>query len=613
MIKIKFNVKKLLSAVAVIATMSNAHAQTTGGGGGTGTHTVGVTPPSGRTHCTTVQDDCGLGSKVQVTFTINTGGISPIDPIDEYQVVIKLYRGEWTPAGWAFTVINETTTYAGMSLIISSPADFTTPSFFTTDRIYTVSRNGSYRAQTTLKQNTVSNGWVDRYTTPLSPYYAVNDVTLEPIGDWAEVALVENLNVAPYFNYKINGYAITTPAPTIITCPAVPLTINNIVGAADNLGTSTITVQKGSLIGNAFTTSGSPESVTFATTNANQTLTSLFPAYLGSYAGALKVTYRVPDDVCGGVTTTVAKSMTITVATAAFLNDYKASIPLTTGAVACGATTSKAVSTTWNITTTMPSNTDLNQFRCQLKTAIGWAGANTAGIRDVSFSGPFTVDVYEVNSATGVRLSGAPSIYLNSGTIISGQEDQIDLLFNDPANGAEFDASAPFYVSTNFPANAFGLAGGNGSFFRQHYIWSKANSSLASYSAKVFCVEVSQYPAGGCVVNKKSYFKIANNGYGATANGQNARTAIPDEETDEILEYLPLNVFPNPTKGELIIPVTEDDANVSIRIIDNLGKEVLNLTDVKNGNITIEKLTAGIYFYTIHKNGNVYRGKVVKE
>lgn len=72
-------------------------------------------------------------------------------------------------------------------------------------------------------------------------------------------------------------------------------------------------------------------------------------------------------------------------------------------------------------------------------------------------------------------------------------------------------------------------------------------------------------------------------------------------------------VYPNPTTGELIIPVHENDINVSISIIDNLGKQVMSLNNPKNDKVNIEYLTNGIYFYTIQKNGKVYRGKIIKE
>ena len=85
-------------------------------------------------------------------------------------------------------------------------------------------------------------------------------------------------------------------------------------------------------------------------------------------------------------------------------------------------------------------------------------------------------------------------------------------------------------------------------------------------------------------------------------------TGIEESELENAL-----SVYPNPTRGEFIIQVTGDDINVSISMIDNMGKQVLNLNDVKDGKINIEHLANGIYFYTIHKNGNTYRGKIVKE
>lgn len=85
-------------------------------------------------------------------------------------------------------------------------------------------------------------------------------------------------------------------------------------------------------------------------------------------------------------------------------------------------------------------------------------------------------------------------------------------------------------------------------------------------------------------------------------------TGIEEGELENVL-----NVYPNPAKGEFIIPVTGDDVNVSVNLVDNMGKQVLNLNNVKTGKVNIEHLANGIYFYTIYKNGNAYRGKIVKE
>lgn len=598
-----FNLKSILAGIGFMLSIGSAQAQ------------LGMS--SGTTHCTTILDDCTQAGKVQVTFTINPGGIIPIDPLEEYKVTIKLYRGEWTPAGWGFTVTNEIEEDFKNSVVVTNPTTYKTSTFFTTSPYFIVTKNGVYRAKTTLKQNTTSNGWVDRYTTPLSPIYGVSDMPpYTSYGDIDEVAFIENMKVAPYFSYSINGKTSSSPVPTIITCPAVPLSIKNVIGGTGNPGTATITIQKGTLVAptNTFNPGSNPVyPFTFATTNADLNLYSMFSG-LSSYTGALRVSYRIPDDVCGSTTTPIVRTMTISVATASFLNDYKARNP---NATSCpGTTYYKDLHTSANIVTTMPSSTDNNTFKCQLRNTKGWYGAASAGITNLTFIGSYyDVDVYEVNSS-GNRLPGAPSLYLNSGTA-DGSEN---LEFNYFGNAASFSSSplyAPYYVDATKPAKANGSGSGK-DYFKDYYDHAKNlvinttdPNALTNFSAKIFCVEVSQYPEGGCVVSSKSYFRIANNG--PTGNGGNLRMISSDDDDEKAEDYTTLDIYPNPTKGELIIPVTEDDGQVSIRIMDNLGKEVYTTSDVGNGRITIEKLTAGIYFYTIRKNGEIYRGKVVKE
>lgn len=594
--KHKFNLKTFIG-IAAMFLATTAHAQA-------------PAPPSGKTHCTTTVDDCTLGGRVSITFTFSTGGFLPIGSTGEYKVKVDLYKGEWTSAGWGYTITNEELRTTSYSVKATNPPTLSTSAFYSAGIVLAAS-NGAYRAKTTLYGNTTSNGWVEIYTTTLSPVYAVNDVPPHAhIGDWSEVARVENLNVGSYFDYRINGYPASTPPKHYITCAAVPLMVTNVSGGVDNPGTSTLTVQKGTMVGNTFDPgSNLPVSTTFATTSANQNLTSLFS--LAGYTGALKITYRIPDDVCGGTSTPVSKSMVITVATAAFLNDYKA--PTHSGASVvpgCGSSAStKPISTTWNIPTiTMPSSTVMNEFKCGLKYETGWQGASSAGISDLNYAGAYSVDVYEVSNSTGVRLAGAPSLFLKSGTAVAHG----NLTFGEYGYSAGFDisAGAPFYVGE--PANGLGVGSGY-NYFNAFYEAARTNpgvvGNLTAFSARVFCVDVSQYPEGGCVVSKKSYFRIANNGLmpGSTARLANSSP----EDTEE--EYPSLEVYPNPTKGELVIPVTEDDINIHVSIMDNLGKEVYRSNEIRHGNINIENLTAGIYFYTIHKNGQVYRGKVVKE
>lgn len=599
-----FNLKTVLAAGAL---MLAGYAQAQGGL---------ATVTTGTTHCTTTADDCSTGAYVKTTFTITVGDLVQFTNGD-FRVKHDFYQGDWTDQGLAGHIVTNETLYSS----VTSPSvavanintfNFTTLSFFSTAPVFLMNRNGTYRAKTYLQQK-ISGTWTDVFTTGLSPIYGANDQPpFNTWGDMGEVAFVENMKIGNYFKYSVNGLYQTPPTPlTIATCAAAPLTIKNITGVMGNPGSATLTIEKGSLSGNVFSSTSST-TTTFGSDNTHDINLTTSPFSLNGYVGALRITYRLPDDVCAGVVTPVVKTTTLSVVTAAFLNDYKCRMSGSTGTVTCVSGDSKAFSSTWNITTTMPSNTDVNQFKCQLKTALGWAGANSVGIKDVTFSGPYLVDVYEVNSS-GTRVSGTPSIYLNSGNIVSGTESSIDLAFSDASYVADFDPTASYYVSTTFPADANGQGQGNGSFFRNYYLWAKTNSALTAMSAKIFCVEVNQYPAGGCVVSKKSYFRIANNGYGTTAGGQNARMLTPEEETEGAVEYMSLDVFPNPTTGELNIPMTADDKDVNITIMDNLGKQVLNLNNVQNGKINIEKLTSGIYFYTIQKNGEVYRGKVVKD
>lgn len=91
-----------------------------------------------------------------------------------------------------------------------------------------------------------------------------------------------------------------------------------------------------------------------------------------------------------------------------------------------------------------------------------------------------------------------------------------------------------------------------------------------------------------------------------------AATATGIEENGEALS---LDVFPNPTTGMLTVPLNADDRNVSIRLSDNLGRLVLNNDhlEASQGNVNLDALPAGVYFYTIVRNQVSYKGKVVKQ
>lgn len=576
-------------------------------------------PYYGKTHTTFISENCVNGTaRIEADFDM----VAP--PIDAgtYRIQTRIYRGEWVSYGLAGHKVEDAVlagTKNSTSVVLAADMfpSFKTIDFYNpiSNLYFTVTGNGAYRATATVqKYNSVSFVWEDQYTTPLSASYGTLDVPpFSTWGDMDEVSFVQNLKIGTNLKYSVNGLYQPVPAPLVVaTCSASPLTIKDIVGTMGNPGTATLTIEKGMLSGNAFTALSSTVSTFNSEDNYDINLTAA-PFLLSNYSGGLRITYKMPDDECNGVYTPVVKTTTLSVLTAAFLNDYQARTGsgVLTGTPVCGSTaSSKATSSTWNITTAMPSSTVQNVFKCSLKTAIGWQGASTAGITDLNYAGAYSIDVYEVSSSTGVRLSGAPSLFLKSGTSVAPGDE---VLFSESGHSAGFDPSyPPYFVDPAAPANATG-AGDGYNYFASFYNAARTNSvtvgNLTSFSARVFCVEVSQYPDGGCVVSKKSYFRIANNG---VASGGNLRQVAGEEE--EAPEYMSLDVFPNPTTGIINIPVSADDKNVQVTVTDNLGKQVIKTDNLEanHGELNMEALPAGIYFYQVIKNNTSYKGKIVK-
>jgi hypothetical protein len=582
-----------------------------------GTAMAQVTFPFyGTAHNVVTSENCATGvARVTTTFTLG----SLVDA-GTYRMKVELYRGEWVSYGLGGHKVEDEvlvgTKISGSIVETGSyGAEYHTIDFFNpvSNLYFNVTRNGTYRAKAFL-QRFDSPNWVPVHNTSLSTSYGALDVPpFTTWGDMDEIAFVENLKIGNSLNYSVNGLYQPVPAPLVITtCTASPLTIKDIFGTMGNPGTNTLTVEKGILSGNNFTPISSTVT-TFYETDAHHDINLSAAPFSINTAGALRITYKMPDDECNGVYTPVVKTTTLSVLTAAFLNDYKARTGFGVVSGCASASFTKNVSSTWVIPNgTMPSSTAANTFKCQNKTAIGWQGAASVGITDLYYSGPYTIDVYEVSPSTGDRLAGAPSLFLKSGSSLAGD----DVTFNDYGSSVGFDPlNGPYYVDAAAPANATGTGDGY-NYFTQFYEAARLTplvvGTLTQFSARVFCVDVSQYPAGGCVVSKKSYFRIANNG---VFSGSTFRTATDGEETEEAPEYMSLDVYPNPTTGIINIPVSADDKNVQVTITDNLGKQVMKTDNLESnhGELNIETLPAGIYFYNVIKNNTSYKGKIVKQ
>jgi len=546
---------------------------------------------------------------IESTFDMR---LANFDGDGDYRVQVKLYRGDWTTAGMGYVVANEVWVSTQTSPVVTLPllmvpinatVRYTTPDFFSATPSFNVFRNGAYRARTTLQKN-VGGTWTDVYTTPLSTSYSVLDVApFTVFGDWDEVALVKELKIGNNLDFTISG---TTPNPnqTVYTCSSAELILQDITGWYGNPGSGTIIITKGTWSGGVFVPGIiPPASMSNSPLNNPVNLTTAFS--LANYSGTLKIEYQLPDDYCNGVYTPVSRVKYITVAPATISETYSARIINQTGCTPALTGPSKPICTTWNITTPMPTGSTFTAFKCSIGNTNGWEGAGSVGINNLTLIGNYNVDVYEVDASTGARLS--PSIYLKNGTT-PGTDD---LSFNEAGYCAQFNASYPYSIDPAIPADGTGGGGSYSGYFSDYYAAAKLAGTLPAFSAKVFCADVSQV-VGTCTVSKKSYFRIAN--APLLPQGGLARMNNSGDPSEEEALYTTLAVFPNPTTDIITIPVTDEDIHVSAVLIDNLGKEVLSATDLKasEGVLHLEKLPAGIYFYTINKDGTKYNGKIIK-
>lgn len=72
---------------------------------------------------------------------------------------------------------------------------------------------------------------------------------------------------------------------------------------------------------------------------------------------------------------------------------------------------------------------------------------------------------------------------------------------------------------------------------------------------------------------------------------------------------LQLNVFPNPTKGEITIQF--EGSSAAVQIVDLTGKSVLNSQIVSNESIDLSSLNAGTYFIHLTMNGSSVTERIV--
>jgi hypothetical protein len=564
--------------------------------------------PIGNTQCILVSSSCITGLvKIRPQFDMH---LVVLDS-GTYRVQIRLYRGEWVQQFNVGYVTNQVlvNTISSPSKVISTNMTFVdfgmTDFFFNSPLFSGTNQNGIYRAQTTL-QRWASGSWSNVASTTLEDTYVADDIPpIEPCETCDEILRVEDLKRGPFFKFSINGNFGETPPHTFYSCSGVPL-ILHATGWTGTTGAGTLTATKGIWSSGSFTPTASPQSISInpGSLYLDQNLTTLFS--LSNYSGYLRVTYTLPSDVCDGVVTPVTQTQIIQVTPATFLGNYTARVTFQTGCTPAMTGTSKPICLTPNITATMPSNTSFSLFKCELGNAnsLGWQGARSAGISSLSLTGNYEIEVYEAD-ASGDRkvVNGisAPAIFLLYGS----DTGTVGLSFNSPGYGAGFNSSHPFYVDTNAAADPAGNFGG-GDYFEQYYDFAYDNGTLSAYSAKIFCAEVRQVTEGGCIVNKKSYFRIANNGL---SNGHGARpTGIEDMEEG----FVALEIVPNPGTG--IFTITYDQpSGATIEVLDMFGRSLkkTELTGNAPYRLDLSGEAKGIYLLKLSSEGKTQTKKMV--
>jgi len=98
-------------------------------------------------------------------------------------------------------------------------------------------------------------------------------------------------------------------------------------------------------------------------------------------------------------------------------------------------------------------------------------------------------------------------------------------------------------------------------------------------------------------------------------NNLEEETALEEEDLLNTSE-LEVQLFPNPTKGEITVKVTgvDDISNITYVVYDITGKEVLSgmLRTLTSG-ISLANEIPGIYSLKLNLDGNIQYWKIVKE
>ena len=86
-----------------------------------------------------------------------------------------------------------------------------------------------------------------------------------------------------------------------------------------------------------------------------------------------------------------------------------------------------------------------------------------------------------------------------------------------------------------------------------------------------------------------------------------------DDTQVENIEGSELNIYPNPTSDYISVHYNGEIENATIELIDIQGKMVLSRNLKNDETINLKNLKAGVYLYNIHIDGELQKGKLIKQ
>jgi hypothetical protein len=404
----------------------------------------------------------------------------------------------------------------------------------------------------------------------------------------------------------------TTPssAPTFLTCGEDALFFTTqIKGMPQGY---TIKVTKGSILPtNVFVRAGGDDTKTFWRPNQSASTIDIAFLYKTSMARPwemVPISYInedleievISNDVCSN---TVSKKFYVKIRPVDFPFDIEKM------RATSAATISGKMSTTPVTTSPPTTNSSLALFKQNIDLAVGWMGANTAGVGGLTLPSSLegNIKVYQADN-TGARLVIGSNIAPNI-IDLDFDSDIIESGFYFNYSTLAFDASLPpFYVDvTSEP--------GDGLFFRDFYeaaLFGDIPMTLSEYSDLHFCIEatVTEKTSTRCQYIKKYYFRIANNG--AFTNGRNGKMVDEEEEANGV--NVPL-ISPNPFSTFLNLYIPSLEMFERFEVYDLSGRLVYENRQLNQGvnTIDLQELSSAVYFYKVIYKNETISGKVIKQ